>query len=323
MSNTYGMIREEILSAFIKQYYSHVEDLPKKLILQENIEDEKVIAEWLTRRKGSKVILHVPQRGEKLKLVQMVARNAAILLEEEELAQRKKKMSEEQAVFQLQKILGLEKPPLRIECFDISNTGGSETVGSMAVFVGGKPKRSDYRRFKIKSVKGPDDYASLQEVLFRRFKNAQKNTEGFSALPDMVLIDGGKGQLSAVSKVMKILKITDMPVFSIAKKEEVLYAPDRAEGIKLEGDNEALQLLQRIRDEAHRFAVTYHRHLRGKKITGSVLDEIPGIGPKRKKALLKKFGSVKKISEASFEELAAVDNMNKKTAKKIWEYFNN
>lgn len=326
MNKTDSMSRSEIITAFIKQYYSTVQDLPKKLIVEEPIEDKEVIEKWLSQRRGNKVSIHVPQKGEKLKLVQMVAKNALMLLKEEELARRKKTMAEEEAVLELQKELQLPKPPYRIECYDISNTGGSNSVGSMVVFENGRPKNSDYRRFKIKTVEGPNDFASMQEVLYRRFKNYQQEQEEgndsgkFSVLPDMVLIDGGKGQLGAAVEVMKTMGVSAIPVFGLAKKEELLFRQGEPEPIRLSRDSEALHLVQRLRDEAHRFAITYHRNLRKKAFTTSVLDEIPGIGPKRKKALLKHFGSVKKIKEATLEEIASVESMDRKSAEKVYEH---
>ena len=315
------MDRSSIMTAFVKQYYSRAEQLPREILLQEPIAEEELIIKWLTDKRGSKVYFKVPQRGEKLKLVEMVARNALMLLQEEELSRRKKEMAGKQALLELQEQLSVEKLPGRIECYDISNIQGTNSVGSMVVFINGESRTDLYRKFKIKTVVGPDDFASMAEVLSRRFKRAvSEDGQGFENLPDLVIIDGGKGQLSAARQVMHQLHVAHIPTFGLAKEEELLFQEGRDDAIRLPRDSEALYLLQRIRDEAHRFAVTYHRNLRSKQSIKSLLDEVPGIGPKRKQALLKHFGSVKKIVEASVEELSGVDGMNLKAAQQVREY---
>ena len=315
------MDRSSIMTAFVKQYYSRAEQLPREILLQEPITEEELIIKWLTDKRGSKVYFKVPQRGEKLKLVEMVARNALMLLQEEELSRRKKEMAGKQALLELQEQLSVEKLPGRIECYDISNIQGTNSVGSMVVFINGESRTDLYRKFKIKTVVGPDDFASMAEVLSRRFKRAvSEDGKGFENLPDLVIIDGGKGQLSAARQVMHQLHVAHIPTFGLAKEEELLFQEGRDDAIRLPRDSEALYLLQRIRDEAHRFAVTYHRNLRSKQSIKSLLDEVPGIGPKRKQALLKHFGSVKKIVEASVEELSGVDGMNLKAAQQVREY---
>ena len=315
------MDRSSIMTAFVKQYYSRAEQLPREILLQEPIAEEELIIKWLSDKRGSKVYLKVPQRGEKLKLVEMVARNALMLLQEEELSRRKKEMAGKQALLELQEQLSVEKLPGRIECYDISNIQGTNSVGSMVVFINGESRTDLYRKFKIKTVVGPDDFASMAEVLSRRFKRAvSEDGKGFENLPDLVIIDGGKGQLSAARQVMHQLHVAHIPTFGLAKEEELLFQEGRDDAIRLPRDSEALYLLQRIRDEAHRFAVTYHRNLRSKQSIKSLLDEVPGIGPKRKQALLKHFGSVKKIVEASVEELSGVDGMNLKAAQQVREY---
>ena len=315
------MDRSSIMTAFVKQYYSRAEQLPREILLQEPIAEEELIIKWLSDKRGSKVYLKVPQRGEKLKLVEMVARNALMLLQEEELSRRKKEMAGKQALLELQEQLSVEKLPGRIECYDISNIQGTNSVGSMVVFINGESRTDLYRKFKIKTVVGPDDFASMAEVLSRRFKRAvSEDGQGFENLPDLVIIDGGKGQLSAARQVMHQLHVAHIPTFGLAKEEELLFQEGRDDAIRLPRDSEALYLLQRIRDEAHRFAVTYHRNLRSKQSIKSLLDEVPGIGPKRKQALLKHFGSVKKIVEASVEELSGVDGMNLKAAQQVREY---
>ncbi|MBO8168445.1 MAG: excinuclease ABC subunit UvrC [Thermoanaerobacteraceae bacterium] len=318
---TEEMTRTEIMTAFIKQYYSRVERPPREILLQEPVEEQKLLEQWLSEKRGSRVYLKVPKRGEKLKLVEMVARNALMVLQEEELSRRKKAMAGEQALLELQEQLGLSKLPRRIECYDISNIQGTNSVGSMVVFVDGEPRPDQYRRFKIRAVKGPDDFASMAEVLTRRFRRVQaEDTRGFENLPDLVIIDGGKGQLGAARRVMRQLGVASIPTFGLAKEEELLFAEGNPNPIRLPRDSEALYLLQRLRDEAHRFAISYHRNLRAKESKRSLLDEVPGIGPKRKQALLRHFGSVKRIGEATVEELSQVEGMTRKVAEQLHEY---
>ena len=316
LDGTDNLSRSEIMTIFTKQYYSRVADIPGKILLQEPIEDKDVIEQWLKEKTNARVIIQVPQIGEKLKLVEMVSKNALLLLEEARLSRQKKKLADEQALLQLKDCLLLPNLPLRIECYDISNIQGTNTVGAMVVFEKGKPSTGEYRRFKIKTVEGADDYASIQEMLYRRFKRGA----GADVLPDLVLIDGGKGQLSAARDVMKLLGFADISTYGIAKKEELLFTENHDEAIRLPENSEALYLLQRIRDEAHRFAITYHRQLRNKDSFRSLLDEIPGIGPKRKKALLNKFGSIENIRMASIQELEQIEGMNKKSAMQLYDY---
>ena len=316
LDGTDDFSRSEVMTIFVKQYYSRVADIPGKILLQEPIEDKDVIEQWLKEKANIKVVIHVPQMSEKLRLVEMVGRNALLLLEEAQLSRQKKKLADEQSLLQLKDYLQLPNLPFRIECYDISNIQGTNTVGSMVVFEKGKPLTDDYRRFKIETVEGANDYASIQEMLYRRFKRGA----GTDAFPDLVLIDGGKGQLSAARDVMKLLGFADIPTYGIAKKEELLFTENQEEAIRLPENSEALYLLQRIRDEAHRFAITYHRQLRNKDSFRSALDEIPGIGPKRKKALLNKFGSVENIRAASLQELEQVEGMNKKSALQVYDY---
>jgi len=316
LDGTDSLSRSEIMTIFVKQYYSRVVDIPGKILLQEPIEDKDIIEQWLKEKANIRVMIQVPQLGEKLKLVEMVGRNALLLLEEAQLSRQKKKLADEQALIQLKDYLKLIKLPLRIECYDISNIQGTNTVGSMVVFEKGKPLTDEYRRFKIKTVEGANDYASIQEMIYRRFKRGA----GANALPDLVLIDGGKGQLSSARDVMKLLGFADIPTYGIAKKEELLFTENQEEAIRLPENSEALYLLQRIRDEAHRFAITYHRQLRSKDSFRSPLDEIPGIGPKRKKALINKFGSMENIRMATLQELEQVEGMNKKSALQVYDY---
>lgn len=256
-----------------------------------------------------------------------MASNALVELREHEEDMRRKTMKTEEALLELQEYLDLDALPLRIECYDISNISGTDSVGSMVVFENGTPKPSDYRRFKIATVTGPDDFASMSEILRRRFKcrgqagrNLEEGDGSFGKVPDLIIIDGGKGQLSAARQVMAELGVEGIPTFGLAKQQEELFAEGCQEPIILPRTSQSLYLLQRIRDEAHRFAVSYHRGLRDKKLKNSILDEVPGIGPKRKRALLRKFGSVKDIRRATVQELANVEGMNLDVAIKLQEY---
>lgn len=329
-----GLSRSEVTASFLKQYYNEVEFVPREVLLAAGVDDERaVIEQWLTGKKGSKVSLKVPQRGEKKKLVEMVADNARLTLEQlrsEEAASREDAAG---ALAGLAEELGLDSPPRRMECYDISNTQGTESVASMVVFLDGKPANEQYRRFKIRTVEGPDDFASIQETLRRRFKRAAEERRllssglissreaKFNALPDLVIIDGGKGQLSAARQAMRELGFARIPTFGLAKEEEQLFAEWQPDPIIIEKGSRALHLLQRLRDEAHRFALSYHRNIRGKASLKSLLDEVEGIGEVRRRALLKTFGSLKEIEKATPEQLAAVKGMNKKSALAIHTFF--
>jgi excinuclease ABC subunit C len=334
LKGTEGLSRSEVLGAFIKQYYTGVDFIPREVLLSESVEEEKaVIEEWLTGRKGVKVFLKTPSRGEKKKLVEMVAKNALLTLEQVqsgEIAQRDETAA---ALAELAGALGLERLPCRLECYDVSNTQGTGSVASMVVFEEGKPARDQYRRFKIRTVEGPDDYASMQEVLRRRFTRALEEKEllrtgrisskeaKFYRLPDLVIVDGGKGQLSAARRVMRELGLDGIPAYGLAKEEELLFGEGLPDPVSLPPDSRALHLLQRLRDEAHRFAITYHRNLRGKAGLKSLLDEVEGVGEVRRRALLKAFGSVAGIEKASLEDLTAVKGMNRKAALAVYEFF--
>ncbi|GAW29782.1 excinuclease ABC subunit C [Carboxydocella sp. ULO1] len=317
-----GYSREEIMAALVKQYYSQAQFIPGEVILAEGVpeEEREVIEQWLQARRGKKVELLVPRRGEKKALTEMAHKNAVQELELKEAAILKERETREQGLKELAQALGLATPPRRIECYDISNTQGSESVGSMVVFLDGKPAPECYRRFKIKTVIGPDDFASMAEVLRRRLERARKGDEKFAQLPDLLIVDGGKGQLAAARRVMEELGFGHIPTFGLAKEEEWLFAPHQSEPIILPRQSQGLYLLQRIRDEAHRFALTYHRKLRTQRNLRSVLEEVPGIGSKRKQALYKHFGSLAKIRAATVEELAAVPGMNQQVAQALWEW---
>jgi excinuclease ABC subunit C len=281
-----------ILSSELLKYYKKSPDFPDKIILPFRISREKNISALISQAKGKKVEMIIPVRGENKKLLELAQKNT------EDLA---RKETDAPSLSELKNLLGLKSTPQRIEGFDISNTGGDESVGSMVVFEEGKPNKSEYRKYKIRTVDGPDDVASLKEVIRRRY--ASLLTEGNEFMPDLVFVDGGKGQLNAALKALHELGVEDVAVASLAKKEEVIFIPNQKNGLRLKRTSPALKLLQNIRDEAHRFAITYHRRRRTKKSFASPLDAIPGIGPKRKKILLTKYKSVGEIKKAPLEEL--------------------
>ena len=309
--------KEEIITAFLKQYYLDATFVPREILLPVLPEKEELdlLTEWLSEKAKRKVELLKPQKGMKYELLKMVAENAA-----KNLAERLRKgqislKSEEQAAEDLRLALHLPQTLARMDCFDISHTQGSETVASMVVFRDGKPSKQDYRRYKIRSTEGkPDDFKSMQEVVYRRYRDIKD-------LPSLVIIDGGKGQLSSALEVIRGLGLHELPVIGLAKREEEIFVEGAHESIMLSKDSDALKLIQRIRDEAHRFAITYHRKLRGKRNLVSILDHIEGIGSKRREALWKHFGSLEAIKTAETEELAGVAGMNKAIAQKIYDFF--
>ena len=310
----------QIMASFMQQFYSSASFVPARILLQTEPADAEVIQSWLSGLRSGRVNLLVPQRGQKKKLVDMVTKNA-----EQALAQLKAKWLSDSgktsaALTELQKKLGLPRLPSRVECYDISNIRGTSAVGSMVVFENGRPKTSNYRRFKIQSVSGIDDYAMMQEVLRRRFKRIKFQDESsWAVIPDLVLIDGGKGHMTSAQEVMQELEIDSIPLAALAKENEEIFLPHRTEPLVLPRDSQALYLLQRMRDEAHRFALSYHLKVR-KRATLNSSFSVPGIGPKRKRALFKHFGSLKKIKEASVEELASVFGMTRQLAEKVKEW---
>ncbi|SMB85528.1 Excinuclease ABC subunit C [Desulfonispora thiosulfatigenes DSM 11270] len=325
LSGTDESSRGEVIASFIKQYYNEQDFIPKEIIIEEEIPEKEVIGQWLSEKRGARVYVKMPHKGERKDLLELVGKNAleVLKLEEERLLQ--KKSTTEEAIMELQKQLNLPELPLRIECFDISNTQGTESVASMVVFTEGRPDKSQYRKFKIKTVEGPNDFASIYEVIDRRFSNVQKEKKQitdkrFSNLPDLVIIDGGKGQLSEARKAMKKHGFDYIPTYGLAEKEELLFTENQKEPTFLPRNSQGLYLLQRLRDEAHRFAITYHRSLRGKRNLASILDDIPGVGEKRKISLLKHFGSFKKIQQANLEELSEVEGINYTVAESIYNY---
>ncbi len=299
----------EILTSFLKQYYLHSSYIPSEIIIEHEIEDKEAIEKWLSTKRGKKVKISVPKRGKKLKLVEMVKRNAQITFDS---SQQKKRVLEE-AIALLKDQLGIDREPHLIEAFDISNIQGRQAVGSMVVFEEGVPKKSAYRRFKIRTVEGVDDYAMMREVIERRYRRLLKGEEE----PDLILIDGGKGQLSAAREILTKLELAYLPTIGLAKKEEHIFISAKEEPIILPRSSQALHLLQRVRDEAHRFALSYHRKLRTKSERGSIFENIPGIGEKRRRMLLDHFGSLEKIREATVEELKKVPGISEKLAGNI------
>jgi len=314
----------QIMTSFIKQFYASASHIPPLLLLQHPVEDGKIIGSWLQDKRGGKVHIQVPRRGNKKQLVDIVAENAQHSLEQLKIKQLASPRALEAALAEIERELYLPHFPLRIECYDISDIQGTAAVGSMVVFEKGKPKPSHYRRFRIKTVSGANDYAMLQEVLKRRFKRAQINdtpaTATWSILPDLVIVDGGKGQINTALSAMQEVGVSSVPIASLAKENEEIFIPQKKEPIILSRQSPGLQLLQRLRDEAHRFALAYYQRVHKKGTFVSALDSIPGIGPKRKRALLKQFGSVQTIREASIEELASAKGMTESLAMKIKEH---
>lgn len=333
LKGTDGSSRGEVIASFMKQFYLNCQFIPRNILLEVELEEQAVLEQWLTDKKGSRVYLKVPKRGQAKDLVELVGRNASEVLNKSELEEQYQEQRTAGALEQLRQALGLAQLPHRMECYDISNTQGTESVASMVVFVDGKPKKDQYRRFKIKTVEGANDYASLKEVLLRRFrhgleeqaKQQEQGTEAengkFAAFPDVIMMDGGRGQVNMALEALQELQL-EIPVCGMVKDDRHrtrgLYYHN--EELPMDDHSEEFLLITRMQDEAHRFAVTYHRSLRGKRNLASVLDDIPGVGEKRKKNLLKHFGSFTKIREASVEELAQVDGINQTVAEEIYNY---
>jgi len=311
----------QIMTSFIKQFYHSAPSIPPLLLLQCPVEDKLVIEDWLRGKRGDKVSIQVPQRGNKKQLVNIVAENAQQGLAQLKIKQLATPTALETALAEIARELRLPHPPLRMEGYDISNIQGTSAVGSMVVFDKGRPKPAHYRRFRIKTVSGADDYAMLHEVLKRRFKRSRDTSaeSTWAIIPDLVLIDGGKGQLNAAQAAMRAVSADSVPVASLAKENEYIFIPQKTKPIILSGNSPGLQLLQRLRDEAHRFALSYHQKIRQKQTFASAFDDISGIGAKRKRSLLRKFGSVRAIQEASLEELAATKGMSRSLAKRLKE----
>ena len=317
-----GDTKAQVLSSFLKQFYAGTPFIPSEIMLQSEIEDADIIEEWLTTRRKQKVHIRVPKKGTKEKLVELALENARMVLSKDRERIKREEGRTIGAVHEVEDWLGLENV-VRMEAYDISNISGFESVGSMVVYEKGRPKRSDYRKFKIKWVQGPNDYASMEEVLTRRFTHESNGEfDSFARLPDLILMDGGRGQVNIALKVLNNLGIS-IPVCGMVKDDHHrtrgLYF-DNVE-IPIDNSSEGFRLITRIQDEAHRFAIEYHRSLRSKEQVHSILDDIPGIGDTRRKALLRKFKSVENIRDASEEELAQTESMNAGSARQVYEFF--
>jgi excinuclease ABC subunit C len=368
LDGTVGESDAEVLRSFVEQFYESAIYIPARILLPVRIDDADLIAPWLSERRGRPVTLLVPERGDKRELVQRAMDNARESLQQARARWMADRGKKDEALQQLEDELNLPSLPRRIECYDISTIQGTSAVGSMVVFEDGNPKRSEYRRFRIKGIGRPDDFAMMQEILKRRFWRQRRETEqeganeaeplehgadhetdralvdsalsrpnagaqmtrpsangtrefdeSFGSVPDLVIVDGGKGQVSVAHDAMRNLGVGHIPLAGLAKRFEELYVKDVSEPIVLERTSQALYLVQRIRDEAHRFAITYHRDVRKRTGLHSVLDDVPGVGPKRKKALLRKFGSLKAIKDATVEEIAATPGFTKAVAERVLE----
>lgn len=316
-----------ILDSFIKQYYGGTPYVPSELMVQEELEDTELIEEWLSGKRGGKVTVRMPKKGTKEKLVELAANNARLVLSKDKERLKREEGRTIGAVKEIEKLLGISGI-IRMEAYDISNTNGFESVGSMVVYERGKPKRNDYRKFKIKGIKGADDYGSMREVLRRRFTHGLREREeskeigGFTVFPDLILMDGGKGQVNIALQVLEELSLS-IPVCGMVKDDHHrtrgLYYQN--EEIEIDRSCESFKLITRIQDEAHRFAIEYHKQLRGKAQVHSILDDIEGIGPARRKALMRKFPSLEEIKSATVEELAEIPSMNEKAAESVYNFF--
>lgn len=318
--------KSEILSSFIKQFYAGTPYIPAELMLPEEIEDQEIIEEWLTTRREHKVRLRIPKKGTKEKLVELAQKNAQMVLKNDKERLKREEGRTIGAVKELEKILGLTGI-IRMEAYDISNTNGFDSVGSMVVYEHGKPKRNDYRKFKIKSVQGPDDYASMNEVLTRRFEHGlrerqdESETGGFQAFPDLIMMDGGRGQVNIALEVLEKLNL-HIPVCGMVKDDN-----HRTRGLyfnnvelPIDRNSECFRLITRIQDEAHRFAITFHRQLRSKGQVHSILDDIPGVGPARRKDLMRSFENIEAIRNATVDDLKELPSMNEKSAQEVYKF---
>ena len=319
--------KSEILSSFIKQFYAGTPYIPAELMLPEEIEDQEIIEEWLTTRREHKVRLRIPKKGTKEKLVELAQKNAQMVLKNDKERLKREEGRTIGAVKELEKILGLTGI-IRMEAYDISNTNGFDSVGSMVVYEHGKPKRNDYRKFKIKSVQGPDDYASMNEVLTRRFEHGlrerqdESETGGFQAFPDLIMMDGGRGQVNIALEVLEKLNL-HIPVCGMVKDDN-----HRTRGLyfnnvelPIDRNSECFRLITRIQDEAHRFAITFHRQLRSKGQVHSILDDIPGVGPASRKDLMRSFENIEAIRNATVDDLKELPSMNEKSAQEVYKFF--
>ena len=322
LTGTQGEVPSQIMTSFVEQFYASAAFIPKQVLLQHPLEGRVLVQRWLTRQKGGRVDIRVPRRGPKKELVDMVAENARQGLEQMRIKLLAEPDVLAEALEELKNELLLSALPRRMECYDISDIRGTSAVGGMVVFEAGQPKKAHYRRFRIKSVVGANDYAMIQEVLRRRFKKAagEPVESTWALIPDLIVIDGGRGHLNAALEVMRQAGVDSIPCASIAKENEAIFLPGSADAVMLPRSSAALYLLQRVRDEAHRFAHGYHQKVHRRALFASPLDTIPGVGAKRKRALLKRFGSAKGVRGASVEELAAVGGMTRSVAERVKEY---
>ena len=331
LSNETERELDEVAEEFMLQYYGGQISIPSLLIVQRELGERPALEGALASRREGPVELRAAERGEKRRILELAERNARLALDQEKLRSERRRQGRVEALEGLQLALGLDAPPVRIECFDISNLGGTHTVASMVVFEGGAPKKSDYRRFKIRSTEGaPDDFASMAEVLERRFAQWERQADisphdpaydpSFASLPNLVVIDGGKGQLSAGLGPLAGFRERGVAVVSLAKRIEEVFQPGRSTPLVLDHSTPELQLLQRVRDEAHRFAITHHRSRRDRAMTSSVLDGLPGVGETRKRALLAHFGSPDAVLAASQEELQSVPGVPAKVGRDVHAY---
>ena len=314
--------KEEVLGAFVKQFYAGTPYLPGEIFLEHDIAEKEIIEEWLSKKRGAKVHFKIPVRGQKHKMVEMAKENAQNVLRMDREKIKREEKRTIGAVHEIEELLGI-KGLNRMEAFDISNISGFQTVASMVVFEKGKARRRDYRKFRLRTIEGPDDYASMEEVLTRRFTHESNGEfDSFARLPDLILMDGGRGQVNIALKVLEILGI-EIPVCGMVKDDHHrtrgLYYNNLE--IPIDTDSEGFRLITRIQDEAHRFAIEFHRSLRSKEQVHSLLDDIPGIGETRRKALMRKFKSIENIRDASLEELAETESMNAGSAQKVYEFF--
>ena len=327
----------EVVEQFALQYYGTATAIPPQIVVQREAGRLPALAEALAQRRGGAVEVRPAERGDKRRILDLAERNARLALDQDRLKDEHRRQRRAEALDGLQEALGLDAPPVRIECFDVSNLMGTHNVASMVVFEGGAPKKSDYRRFKVfagdegngaGAAHGPDDVAAMEEVLTRRMRRFERQHDisphdkdydpSFAALPDVVVLDGGKGQLSAGLRALESFRARGVTVISLAKRIEEVFIPGRSEPLRLAHDTPELQLLQRVRDEAHRFAITHHRIRRDRAMTASILDELPGVGPARKRALLHHFGSPEAILAASREELEAVPGLPGRLAREVY-----
>jgi len=309
---------ENVVASFTKQYYLKADFIPEEIYVPTEIPESEDVEKWLSEKRREPVKLITPKMGEKGKLIEMCAKNARLLLEELQLQKMKVKLRIPHSVAALQRDLRLEKPPRRIECFDISNIQGTDPVAAMVTFVDGRPKKSDYRKFKIRTKQTPDDFTMMAEAIERRYSGSLSQK---LPLPDLILVDGGKGQLNTALGALEKAQLHQIPIAALAKRLDEVFVPGVPEPQNISRASSGLKLLQQLRDEAHRFGITFHRTLREKRMTASELEKIPGVGPSKRKALIKFFGSVDVVRQASVDELILVQGITDDLAQKIWEYF--